>query len=184
VLCESGCYEVGVHLRELLREARARIHQHFKPHTEAIGVELLVAPRLLGAPQVEIEDARQLFGGRQCHELAAILEAATLNHPMQDLGWKLRDDVREVWCVENALEQRALVAGVPQRRGVVPVLKTTSTMFRFWHGPVMIPAHIRKKQSCSASPDQGQYMWGDILPRIPNPESQIPTERAPRSCPR
>ena len=40
----------------------ARFHQHFEPHAETIGVELLVQAWLGGAPQVEIEDARNWSG--------------------------------------------------------------------------------------------------------------------------
>ena len=87
----------------------AGFHQHFEPDAETIGVELLVQAWLAGAPQVEIEDARQLAGRRQRHELAAILESTALNDPVKHLGWQSRDDVREVRRVQNAIEQRTRV---------------------------------------------------------------------------
>ncbi len=65
VSCEPGTHEIDVHLRELLRRyGGARFHQHFEPHAETIGVELLVQARLAGVPQVEIKDTRQLVGCR------------------------------------------------------------------------------------------------------------------------
>ena len=119
VLREPGDHQIDVHLRELLRrDGGAGFHQHFEPHAETIGVELLVQARLAGAPQVEIEDARQLVGCRQRHELAAILESAALNDPVKQLGLQSRDDVREVRRVQNAIEQRTLVSSVSPCRTV------------------------------------------------------------------
>lgn len=84
VLCEPGNHEIDVHPRELLRRyGGTRFHQHFEPHAETIGVELLVQAWLGGAPQVEIKDTRQLVGCRQRHEIAAILESTGLNDPVK-----------------------------------------------------------------------------------------------------
>ena len=47
---------------------RAGLHEHFEPHAETIGVELLVHAGSDRAPQVEVEDTRQLIGRRQRHE--------------------------------------------------------------------------------------------------------------------
>jgi hypothetical protein len=59
-------------------------------------------------PQVEIEDARQLFGCRQREELAAILEPTSFNDTMEQLGLQSWDDAGDVWRVENAIEQGPL----------------------------------------------------------------------------
>ncbi len=100
--------QVDVDAGEFLRrDGGARFHHHFEPETEAIGVELLVQAWLGRAPQVEVEDRRQLAGCRQRHELAAILESAVLDDAVQHLRWQSRDDVREVRRVQNPIEQRA-----------------------------------------------------------------------------
>ena len=119
VLCEPGNHEIDVHLRELLRRyGGARFHQHFEPHAETIGVELLVQAWLGGAPQVEIKDTRQLVGCRQRHELAAILESTALNDSVKQLRLQSRDDLREVWRVQNAIEQTMPVLSISLCRAV------------------------------------------------------------------
>src|SRR5215510_1874217 len=127
MLCESDDHEIGIHLCELLRRhAGAEICQHFEPDAEAIGVELLVHTWLRGAPQIEIKDARELLGGRQHHELAAILESAALNDAVKQLRLQSRDNVLEVWRVENAIKQGTAVLGFSWR-GTLGVLHVTSS---------------------------------------------------------
>ena len=162
VLRERSDHQIDVHVREFLRrDVGARFHQHFEPHAETIGVELLVQAWLASAPQVEIEDTRQLVGCRQRHELAAILESTALNDPVKHLGWQSRDDVREVRRVQNAIEQTTRVSSVSLCWTVAPPTRvgarcaraqgvraaTTNTMNGFRHGPAMIPAPARNKQS-------------------------------------
>src|SRR5262249_56661031 len=115
----------GIHLCELLRRAAvAEFGQHLKPYAEAIGVELLVHARLGGAPQVEIKDTSELLGRRQHHELAAILESAALNDAVKQVGLQSRDNVLDVWCVENAIKQGTAVLAF-SRRGALGVLHST-----------------------------------------------------------
>ena len=130
MLRERGHHQIGVHVRECLRrDGGARFHQHFEPHAEAIGVELLVQAWLASAPQVEIEDTRQLVGRRQRHELAAILESTALNEPVQHLGLQSRDDLREVRRVQDAIEQRTRVSSGPLRAGVSVVRFMEAAIF-------------------------------------------------------
>ena len=146
----SGRYRGGIEDEHVLRERRGRqtdvyageclrcdsgagLHHHFEPQTEAIGVELLVQAWLGRAPQVEIEDRRQLAGCRQRNELPAILESAVLNDAVKNLWWQSRDDVREVRRSQNPIEQRTRVSDGTLRRAVASPLRaaTTSTMNGF-----------------------------------------------------
>ena len=105
-----------VHARELLRgDRRARLHQHFEPHGEAIRIELFVAPGPGRPPQVEIEYGLQLFGRRQRDEIAAVLESAGLDDPVQHLGFQARNDLFQVRGIQNALEQVAHALAPPAR---------------------------------------------------------------------
>ena len=118
-------------------------------------------PGLAGAPQVEIEDARQLAGCRQRHQLAAILESTALNDPVKHLGWQSRDDVREVRRVQNAIEQTASAVCVQFRWSLIfsarafrtrqaaggPGFATATTTIDFRHRPQMIPTPRCNKQS-------------------------------------
>jgi hypothetical protein len=65
---------------------------------------LLIHSWLGGAPKVEIEDSSELFGRRQHHELAAILESATLDDAVKKVGLQPWNNVLEVRCVENTSE--------------------------------------------------------------------------------
>ena len=48
---------------------------------------------------------RDLFGRGERDELRAVLEPAGLNHAMKHFGLKVRDDFRQVACIQQALEQ-------------------------------------------------------------------------------
>ena len=52
----------------------------------------------------------QLFGGRQRHEIAAVLEATRLDDLVQHLRTQPGHDMGEVRAVENALEEGTPVA--------------------------------------------------------------------------
>jgi hypothetical protein len=138
VLREPRDRQIDVHVGKFLRrDSCARFHHYFEPEAEAIAVELLVQAWLGRAPQVEIEDGRQLAGCRQRHELAAILESTALYDPVKHLGWQSRHDMREVRRLQNAIEQRARVSIGPLRWTVAwPISAATNiTMnrFRFRH---------------------------------------------------
>ena len=62
-------------------------------------------------PQVEIEYGLQLIGRRQRDEIAAVLQSAGLDDPVQHLGLQAGDDLLEVRGVQNALEQAAHFGG-------------------------------------------------------------------------
>src|SRR5262249_7646453 len=160
VLCQRGDNQIDVEADEFLyRDRRAEFHQHFEPQAEAPGVQLFVEAGPVAAPQVAIEDHRQLRGRRQRHELAAILESAALNDPMQDFGLQPRDDLREVRRVQNALEQSPRVSSVWWSEAFAPAVRVTrarvakrvrtamGTMAGFPHRPAMIQAPVRNKQS-------------------------------------
>jgi len=113
VLRERTDDEVDVQACEFFRrDCCARLHQHFEPETESPGVQLFVETRTVAAPQVAIEDGRQLRGRRQRHDLAAVFESATLDDPMKEFRLEPRDRLRKVRRVQNALEQTALVRGL------------------------------------------------------------------------
>ena len=106
MLHESRDDELDVEAKDLLgRDVSPGLHQHRYPQAKTIGVELFVCAWRASAPDVDVEDAPQLPGRGQRHELRAVLEAAGLNHPMQDFGLQLRDDLREVGRVQQPLEQ-------------------------------------------------------------------------------
>ena len=114
------------------------VHQHFEPFAEAIDIELFVASRLRVAPQIELEQRGELRGRGGRDELAARIESAVLNEPMQRLRREVRDDPREGCRVEETREplfHRFLIA---RRRFAVR---------GFRHGPAMIPVLPAKKQS-------------------------------------
>ena len=149
MLCEGGDHQIDVHLRQCLRATPAPDSISTSSHAETIGVELLVPAWLGGAPQVQIEDARQLAGCRQRHQLAAILESTVLNDPVKDLGRQSGDDVRQVRRVQDAIEQITRVPGLslcgtvalPARAagarcgGADGVRATTRGRDRFRHAP-------------------------------------------------
>ena len=141
MLGHRGDHQVDVHAHELLRGDRgARLHQHFEPLPEAIRIELFVEARSGRPPQVEIEYGLQLIGRRQRDEIAAVLQSAGLDDPVQHLGLQAGNDLLEVRCVHNALEQiRALrecraASAIPNERA-------------FSQGRRMLPASDRNKQS-------------------------------------
>ena len=110
VVGERSRHQIDVHARhDLGSGAGTGFHQRFDPHAESIGVELFVEARLIRPPHVEIEDARQLLRRRQREELAAILEAAALNHAVKHLRGQSRHDERDIRRAQHALEQAARV---------------------------------------------------------------------------
>ena len=106
VLCEPRRDDFGIHLREFpCCDISAGLSQYLEPHTETIRVELLVPARPRRTPEIQIEDALQLFGRRQGDELAAVFESASLNDTMDQLWLQSRDDIREVGRAQDAIEQ-------------------------------------------------------------------------------
>ena len=71
------------------------------------GIELLLLSRVLAPPQIVVEDAHQLLGGREGDDLAGVLEAALADEPMQDAGLETLDDPGEVRRFQDAREQSA-----------------------------------------------------------------------------
>jgi len=84
--------------------------------------------RLRGAPEIDIEDGRQLCGCRQRQQLTAVLKSEVRDREMQDFG-------RQVW---HRKRQLRIGSNSGEDVGAGAVL---------WHGPVMIPAVGCKKQS-------------------------------------
>ena len=92
------------------------VHQHFEPFAEAIDVELLVASRPRGTPQIEVEQGGELRGRRRRDELAARLESAVPNELMQRLRREVRNDAREEWRIQQSRES---ISTEPPSRGAV-----------------------------------------------------------------
>jgi hypothetical protein len=108
VLRERGDHQSGVHPGQLLRGGgRAGLHQHFDPRREPIGIELLVRPRAILPPQIEIEDALQLTGRGERDEVAGVFEATGLNDAVEHLRAQLPNGERRVRRVEDARDQPA-----------------------------------------------------------------------------
>ena len=76
------------------------VHQHFEPFAEAIDVELVVASRPPGTPQIEVEQGGELRGSRRRDELAARIESSGANELMQGLRREVRNDAREQWRIQ------------------------------------------------------------------------------------
>ena len=114
------------------------VHQHFEPFAEAIDVELPVASRPRGTPQIEVEQGGELRGGRRRDELAARLESTVANELMQRLRREVRNDAREEWRIQQSRESMLDRAPVAGRRIAVR---------DFGHGPAMIPVLASNKQS-------------------------------------
>jgi hypothetical protein len=68
----------------------AGVHQHFEPFAEAIDVELPVASRPRGTPQIEVEQGGELRGSRCRDELAARIESTVANELMQGFRREVR----------------------------------------------------------------------------------------------
>ncbi len=80
---DSGCHRI------------TGIDQKLEPLAKALRIELSVAAGSRTAPQVEVEDGRQLLWGCQRIELAARIESALPNELMERLGRKVRHNSRE-----------------------------------------------------------------------------------------
>ena len=135
---EPGNHEVFVQVRDdPRRDFHAGVHQQFEPVTEAIRVELLVSPWLSVAPQVEVEDRRQLLGCRRGDELSTGVESTASNQLMQRLRREMRHQPRELRRIEQAREGTL-------DRGRSAAANTTGA---FRHGPAMIRLSPPNKQS-------------------------------------
>src|SRR5262249_5822207 len=83
-----------------------RFDQHFEPEAEPTGIEpVRVARSAAGAPQIDVEDARQLLRCGQRYDFAAVLEPNHTDQPVQDLRIELTYDLRKVGCFEEAGEE-------------------------------------------------------------------------------
>lgn len=82
-----------------------------------------------GAPQVKIENLRQLLGRRQRHDLAAILKPTALNDPVEQIGPQPGDDLLEVWRVQNAIEQATPVCHIAPRWFVAGPIRAVGARF-------------------------------------------------------
>ena len=91
------------------RDRLAGVDQHFDPFSEAIRVELFVSPWLRVAPQVEVENRRQLLGCCRGDELSTLAESSVPNELMQRLGRKVGHQPRELRRIGRA--QRVRSAG-------------------------------------------------------------------------
>ena len=134
-----------------------RVHQRFEPCAEVPLVELIITARRR-APEVEVEDGRQLLGRRCCDEGATGVEPVISNQMMKDLGTQTSDDVRKVRRVEEASKSSVHPAGVIGRRntrgcrdglseGLAAVAVATTTIGAFRHELPMIRVAAANEQS-------------------------------------
>jgi hypothetical protein len=70
---------------------------------------LLIHSRLRWPPQIEIKEAFELLRRGQCDEFAAFLKSAALNDAVKQIRLEARDNVLEVPCIEDTLEDSAAV---------------------------------------------------------------------------
>jgi hypothetical protein len=106
VLRQPGNHHIGSHRREFLcRDIGASLEQHLQPGAEPGGVELLLHPGARGLPEVQIEDARQLFGRRQRHEFRGVFQPHLLDDAMQELRLQACHGSSQVRRVEDALQE-------------------------------------------------------------------------------
>ena len=125
----SQDHQLGVHVRQPLGcGSRTGLGEQFEPRAEPTGIEALVRPWLIDAPQVEVENGGQLFGGGHRQKLAALLEPTTLNQAVKQLRGKSRHRARQMRRFRNASQQGARAVG-------------------FRHGSAMIPTLSARKQS-------------------------------------
>jgi hypothetical protein len=95
------------------------------------------------APQIEVEDRRQLRRRRRRDQLSAGLESTVLNELVQRLGCKVRHHARELWRIEQAREQRIGRARLSTRG----VRRLATTIRAFRHERAMISISRFNKQS-------------------------------------
>ena len=135
VMRERRDRQIDIDAGERLRRGRGtRLHHHFEPEAEAIGVELLVETGGSRFPRSRSKTPANWPGVASADELAACLQPAVLNHAVQHLGRQPGDDVCEVRHVENALEQ---IARVPAEHGHAALRSRAPpdrAMSPFWHG--------------------------------------------------
>ena len=114
---EPGDHEVLVHGGDgPRRHGAAGVDQQFEPFAEALRVETLVAARLSAAPEIEVEDRRQLRWCRRGDDLSTGVESAVPDQLMQRLWRKVRHHSREVWRIQQAREGTLEGARLPLGR--------------------------------------------------------------------
>jgi len=97
VLGEGGGHEVEVHSRDLSgRDPRTRLVENLDPSGEADRVETLLAARLVGSPQVEVEEPQELLAADARRELARLLEPPAPHRPQESLRLQVRREVHEL----------------------------------------------------------------------------------------
>ena len=139
VLRQAGDHEIDVEFRDLLCGGiRARVDKHLEPDAKTVRVESFVPTRPVGPPQIAIEDAAQLVGRGQRDEIAAVLEAACLDHAMEQFRREARHHLGEPRRVENPIEQRTLAGGA-KRDGWGTAARAAACS---GHGPAMIAGAV------------------------------------------
>src|SRR5262249_16277629 len=75
------------------------------PDAKPVRIEPFVKAWRGGAPDIDVENAPELLRRGKGHEFRTILEAPALNDAMKHLGLQARDDLREVVCVQEPIEE-------------------------------------------------------------------------------
>ena len=144
------------------RPGAAFVRQHFEPLAEPLHIETLFAARSSAAPEIEIEESRQLGWRCRGDDFSTGLESIVPDKLMQRFWRKVRYNSSKVWRIQQACERaldavfhmgdritRALQGTGSGRSGRAPGLgsaaPTTTRAFR--HGLAIIRVLSLKKQS-------------------------------------
>jgi hypothetical protein len=71
-------------------DLRTGVDEDFEPQTEPRRVELFIQARRRRAPEIDVEDVRQLRRSRLCNEIDAVFKTVSVNDAMQLLRPQLR----------------------------------------------------------------------------------------------
>jgi hypothetical protein len=94
---EPGSHETIVHVRDGSSSLRAtNVRQDFEPLAKPLCIETLVAVRFSAAPQIEIEDRRQLGWCCRSDDFSTGIQSALPDELMQRLWRKVRHNPCDV----------------------------------------------------------------------------------------
>ncbi len=107
VPCEAGHDEIEVEPRQFVRgDFGSGVQQNGQPEAEPIRIEPFVRARRACAPEIQIEDARELRRRGERDEFGAVLQPVRLYDAVQHLRLESRHDRRKIGRIQQADERR------------------------------------------------------------------------------